>query len=56
MAKRKNNYQKAALKKGLSGTVVTDVKEALQKAISDSEPDDLIMIGGSTFVVGETDL
>ena len=50
------DLQKSALEKGLSGTVVTDVKEALQKAISDSEPDDLIMIGGSTFVVGETDL
>ena len=46
---------KRALAKGLSGIVVRDVNEAMSLAISESQEDDLIMIGGSTFVVGEVE-
>lgn len=44
-----------ALAKGLVGIVVRDVNDALGLAISESQPDDLIMVGGSTFVVGEVE-
>jgi dihydrofolate synthase/folylpolyglutamate synthase len=38
---------------GLTGKVIPDVNEALNNAIADSDVDDLIMVGGSTFVVAE---
>ncbi|MGE0772076.1 MAG: folylpolyglutamate synthase/dihydrofolate synthase family protein [Cyclobacteriaceae bacterium] len=38
---------------GLSGEVVVDVNEALRKAYSIAGPNDLIFVGGSTFVVSE---
>lgn len=37
----------------LKGEIVKDVKEALQKAITQASPTDVIMVGGSTFVVAE---
>lgn len=40
---------------GLHGMVIRDVNEAKRKALSDAGPDDLIFIGGSTFVVAELD-
>jgi dihydrofolate synthase/folylpolyglutamate synthase len=44
-----------ALENGLKGKVVPDVNEALRSAMADSGPEDLILVGGSTFVVGEVD-
>jgi dihydrofolate synthase / folylpolyglutamate synthase len=38
---------------GLKGEVVTDVNEAIAKARKESDPDDLVFVGGSTFVVAE---
>ncbi len=38
---------------GLKGIVVKDVKEALAAARANAQPEDLIFIGGSTFVVAE---
>jgi dihydrofolate synthase/folylpolyglutamate synthase len=38
---------------GLNGEIIPDVNEALNKATADSAIDDLIMVGGSTFVVAE---
>jgi dihydrofolate synthase/folylpolyglutamate synthase len=38
---------------GLNGDVVPGVNEAIQKAKENASPDDVIFIGGSTFVVAE---
>ncbi|MBU0486389.1 MAG: bifunctional folylpolyglutamate synthase/dihydrofolate synthase, partial [Bacteroidetes bacterium] len=38
---------------GLSGSVIPDVKQACQYALSIARPDDFIFVGGSTFVVAE---
>jgi len=38
---------------GRKGIVVPDVNEAIQAAERNSAPDDMIFIGGSTFVVAE---
>lgn len=38
---------------GLTGTIVADVNEAIRTATQNASPDDLILIGGSTFVVAE---
>ncbi len=38
---------------GLQGVVVQDVNQAIAQARANSSPNDLIMIGGSTFVVAE---
>jgi dihydrofolate synthase/folylpolyglutamate synthase len=40
---------------GLHGEVIPDVNEALKKALKNALPDDMIFIGGSTFVVAELD-
>jgi dihydrofolate synthase/folylpolyglutamate synthase len=40
---------------GLRGEVIQDVNEAKAKALKNASPDDLIFIGGSTFVVAEID-
>lgn len=42
-----------AMKHHLKGEVIKDVKEALKKAISLARSEDLVMVGGSTFVVAE---
>ena len=42
-----------ATKKGLKGEVIPSVKEAVERARSLAGPDDLVFIGGSTFVVAE---
>jgi len=44
-----------AKEKGLSGVAVQDVNDALSLANQESSADDLIMVGGSTFVVAEVD-
>lgn len=38
---------------GLHGTVVADVASAYRKAVEEAEEDDIIYIGGSTFVVAD---
>lgn len=40
---------------GLHGEVIPDVNEAKKKALKNALPDDMIFIGGSTFVVAELD-
>ncbi len=45
----------AAAAAGLSGIVVPDVNEALQLASGRASEDDLIFVGGSTYVVAEID-
>jgi dihydrofolate synthase/folylpolyglutamate synthase len=42
-----------ALKYGLSGKSFHDVKTALQFAIKNAKPSDMIFVGGSTFIVAE---
>lgn len=46
---------KMAHEKGLTCKVVPDVNDALKKAKEDSSSDDLIIVGGSTFVVAEVE-
>ncbi len=41
---------------GLKGNVYTDVNNALHSAIKSARPDDLIVVCGSVFVVGEVSL
>lgn len=50
-----SDLQCEALKVGLSGSVYTDVNSALKTAILESNPDDTIYVGGSTFVVADLD-
>jgi dihydrofolate synthase/folylpolyglutamate synthase len=38
---------------GLQGIVIPDVNQALEQAKQDADPEDLIMVGGSTYVVAE---
>ena len=38
---------------GLSGNAYLSVEEAIKSAITDSETDDMLFIGGSNFIVGE---
>jgi dihydrofolate synthase/folylpolyglutamate synthase len=42
-----------ALTAGLKGEVIVDVNTAYETALNKANPEDLIMIGGSTFVVAE---
>lgn len=46
---------KQAAAVGLHGVVERDVNAALKKATRAAGPDDLVFVGGSTFVVGEVD-
>lgn len=50
-----SDLQQEALKVGLHGSVYTDVNIALETAILESNPDDTIYVGGSTFVVADLD-
>ncbi len=43
----------AGRRAGLKGEVIVDVQEAYLQAISNAGPDDMIFVGGSTFVVAE---
>ena len=43
----------AARRVGLKGEVVEGVQEAYMQARANADPDDMIFIGGSTFVVAE---
>ena len=42
-----------AMKSGLKGEAFTSVREAYDKAVSQSGPNDLVFVGGSTFVVAD---
>ncbi|MGR3221189.1 MAG: bifunctional folylpolyglutamate synthase/dihydrofolate synthase [Candidatus Anammoxibacter sp.] len=48
-----NELREKAKKHNLSGKAYTSVKEALQNAISIAKRDDLVFVGGSSFVVAE---
>ena len=43
----------AARKHGLTGEVVGDVPQAYERALQCAQPDDLVWVGGSSFVVAE---
>ena len=45
--------QEKARMQGLAGMVIKDVNEALDFACKQADPEDLVFIGGSTFVVAE---
>ena len=45
--------QKLAKPNGLSGNTYDSVKEAYKAALSAASPDDLIFVGGSTFIVAD---
>ncbi len=47
------NLQLAAREHGLKGEVFDSVREAYESAVKQAGPDDMIYIGGSTFVVAE---
>ncbi|MBI1316780.1 bifunctional folylpolyglutamate synthase/dihydrofolate synthase [bacterium] len=51
--KNADELQAEAAQYGLSGQAFPSVRSALAQAQSDAHPDDLIYIGGSTFVVAE---
>jgi dihydrofolate synthase/folylpolyglutamate synthase len=48
-----NELASKAREKGLNGQVIPKVMDALEFARKNASPDDLIFIGGSTFVVAE---
>jgi len=45
--------QQLAANAGLQGGVFSSVSEAIKQALEESAPDDLIFVGGSTFVVAD---
>jgi dihydrofolate synthase/folylpolyglutamate synthase len=48
-----NELERKGNEKGLIGQVIPKVTDALEFARKNASPDDLIFIGGSTFVVAE---
>src|SRR5690606_34581369 len=44
-----------AVARGLKGRVIADVNEALGKVLEEAGENDLVFVGGSTFVVAELD-
>lgn len=50
-----SELQQEALELGLKGNVYPNVNLALEAAISESNPEDTIYVGGSTFVVADLD-
>lgn len=44
-----------AKKQGLNGQLISDVNQAIQTAQENADKDDLVFIGGSTFVVAEVE-
>lgn len=50
-----SELQQEAFKSGLNGNVYPDVNLALEAAIFESNPEDTIYVGGSTFVVADLD-
>lgn len=50
-----NELMQLAVSKGLTGEIIPDVNDALKKAISIAVQEDLILVCGSIFLVGEVD-
>ena len=48
-----NELQSLAAKHGLHGTTYSTVKEATQAALSESDKEDFIYVGGSSFIVAD---
>jgi dihydrofolate synthase / folylpolyglutamate synthase len=48
-----HHLAQAAKEAGISGRVVLNVNEALQAALSECQPEDLVFVGGSNFTVAE---
>lgn len=48
-----NELYQLATEAGLKGQVIRDVNDALNVAIEAADNDDLVFVGGSTFVVAE---
>jgi dihydrofolate synthase/folylpolyglutamate synthase len=48
-----NDLQEKAKTFGLNGEKIENVNEAISAAKKNASPDDMIFIGGSTFVVAE---
>jgi dihydrofolate synthase/folylpolyglutamate synthase len=51
-----NELMQLAVSKGLTGEIIPDVNDALKKAISIAVQEDLILVCGSIFLVGEVDV
>ena len=47
------DFAMKAMRKGLPGVLCETVKEAVEKALKSAGKDDLIFIGGSTFIVAD---
>lgn len=45
-----------ATQMGLVGTIIRNVNDALNMALANAQPEDVVFVGGSTFVVAELDL
>jgi dihydrofolate synthase / folylpolyglutamate synthase len=50
-----NELLRLATERGLTGVAIADVNAALSMALRASKPEDMVMVGGSTFVVAEVD-
>jgi dihydrofolate synthase/folylpolyglutamate synthase len=50
-----NTLLNLATEKGLTGVAVADVNAALSMALRASKPEDMVIVGGSTFVVAEVE-
>ena len=48
-----NEFQNKAIQAGLKGNAYQDVPQAVRAAISDASDNDLIFIGGSTFIIAD---
>ena len=51
-----NELMQLAVSKGLTGEIIPDVNDALKKAMSIAVQEDLILVCGSIFLVGEVDV
>ena len=51
-----NELMQLAVSEGLTGEIIPDVNDALKKAISIAVQEDLILVCGSIFLVGEVDV
>jgi dihydrofolate synthase/folylpolyglutamate synthase len=51
-----NELAQKAFQQGLHGNAFTTVNEAVQKAINESHENDMILVCGSVFVVGEVEI
>ena len=49
----RKDFAMKAMRKGLPGVLCETVEEAVEKALKSADKDDLIFIGGSTFIVAD---